>query len=266
MLINIAHRGARSLAPENTLLAAQRAWEIGADLWETDVAVTADGQLILMHDSSLMRTTNVARCFPDRKEQPVGKFTLAQVRSLDAGTWFLEQDPFGQIQAGQLNSLQQEACRNQTVPTVEEALKLTKSLNWRINLELKPLYAHPTSFAMVTEVLKLIDRIQMGLDQVIISSFYHPFLREIKNLRPGLSVQALIGDSPFAPMDWGNFEFETYNANHSLIDKDQIETAHKKGVKLNIFTVNEISEMQIYLNFGINGVFTDFPQRLKTLQ
>jgi glycerophosphoryl diester phosphodiesterase len=266
MLTNIAHRGARSLAPENTLLAAQRAWEIGADLWETDVAVTADHQLILMHDVNFLRTTNVAQCFPGREKQPVGKFTLEQIRLLDAGTWFLGKDPFGQIKAGQLTFSEQEACRKQAVPTLEDALILTKSLSWRINLELKPLYGQPTSFAMVTEVLKLIDRIQMGPDQVIISSFYHPYLREIKSLRPGLPIQALIGDTAFIPMDWGSFEFEIYNANHSLIDKAQIETAHKRGVKLNIFTVNEISDMQIYQNLGIAGLFTDFPQRLKTLQ
>ena len=99
MVTNIAHRGARSIAPENTLLAAKRAYEIGADLWETDVTVTSDDHLILMHDNLLLRTTNVSRCFPDRKDQPVHQFSLQEIRALDAGSWFLDQDPFGQIAA-----------------------------------------------------------------------------------------------------------------------------------------------------------------------
>ena len=60
----IAHRGARSLAPENTLAAARKALEVGADLWETDVSVTNDGELILFHDESLIRTTNVKKTVP----------------------------------------------------------------------------------------------------------------------------------------------------------------------------------------------------------
>lgn len=66
MAIIIAHRGARSLAPENTLAAARRAHDVGADMWETDVAVTADDHLVLMHDDAMTRTTDVAARFPDR--------------------------------------------------------------------------------------------------------------------------------------------------------------------------------------------------------
>ena len=100
MVLNIAHAGARSLAPENTLAAARKALEVGADLWETDVAVTSDGELILFHDDSLARTTNAPVRFPDRSPWTFTTFTLAEIRSLDAGSWFVETDPFGQIAAG----------------------------------------------------------------------------------------------------------------------------------------------------------------------
>ena len=66
-VLNIAHRGARSLAPENTLAAAQKALELGADMWELDVAMTADGELIVIHDSTLERTSNARDVFPDRQ-------------------------------------------------------------------------------------------------------------------------------------------------------------------------------------------------------
>ncbi len=63
---NIAHRGARSLAPENTIAAARKAFEVGASMWELDTGILADGELIIMHDDTLERTTNVANVFPER--------------------------------------------------------------------------------------------------------------------------------------------------------------------------------------------------------
>ena len=94
MVAIIAHRGARSLAPENTLVAARKAHAVGADLWETDVAVSADDQLFLMHDDAIMRTTDVAAKFPDRVPAPFSTYTLAEILSLDAGTFFERGDPF----------------------------------------------------------------------------------------------------------------------------------------------------------------------------
>ncbi len=266
MLTNIAHRGARSLAPENTLLAAQMAYDIGADLWETDVAVTTDKHLILMHDDTLLRTTNVDQCFPRQKNRRVDQFTLDQIQLLDAGSWFLEQDPFGQIAANKLSPAQLNSCRENKIPLLKDALELTKALDWRINLELKPLSGRLKTFDMVSMVLALIDQIEMSMEQVIISSFYHPWLREIRSRRPGLPIQALIGDSLSSPMNWGSFEFDTYNANHQLIDESQIRIAHQKGRKVNIYTVNTIDQMRRYNQLGIAGLFTDFPQRLKRVK
>ncbi len=265
MLINIAHRGARSLAPENTLLAAQRAYEIGADLWETDVAVTADYHLILMHDDNLRRTTDVDQRFPRQKRKGVERFTLDQIRRLDVGSWFIEQDPFGQIAANALSADQLAACRGQKVPLLKEALILTKELDWRVNLELKPLSVRLKCVDIVSKVLALIDQLEMAKDQVIISSFHHPWLREIRSRRPAFPIQALIGDVTGASMNWGNFEFDTYNADHHLIDESQIQIAHQKGKKINIFTVNTTDDMRRYDRLGIAGLFTDFPQRLKSL-
>ncbi|MCP4023323.1 MAG: glycerophosphodiester phosphodiesterase, partial [Desulfobacteraceae bacterium] len=96
----IAHRGARSIAPENTLIAAQKGYDLGATLWETDVSVTKDGHLILFHDESLVRTTDVLKKYPQRKTYLVKDFTLEEIQNLDASVDFIENDPFGQIKAG----------------------------------------------------------------------------------------------------------------------------------------------------------------------
>ena len=100
MVTIIAHGGARSVAPENTLAAARKAHALGADLWETDAAISADGQVVLMHDDAMMRTTDVAEKFPDRVPAPFSTYTLAEIRTLDAGSWFERDDPFGQVAAG----------------------------------------------------------------------------------------------------------------------------------------------------------------------
>jgi len=88
----IAHRGARSVAPENTLKAAKLAFEIGADLWETDVNVTRDGHLVLFHDETLVRCTNAVSRFPQESSYRVKDFDLKDIQLLDAGSYFVETD------------------------------------------------------------------------------------------------------------------------------------------------------------------------------
>src|SRR3712207_2785099 len=125
-VLNIAHRGARSLAPENTLAAARKALEIGAEMWELDVSVTAEGELYLMHDDTLTRTTNVEISFPDRAPWGCSDLSLAEIRCLEAGSFFLREDPFGQIAAGQVSAEEQAAMAVEPIPTLREALVFTR--------------------------------------------------------------------------------------------------------------------------------------------
>ena len=171
MAVNIAHRGARSLAPENTLPAGQKGLAVGADMWETDVTVTRDGVLILMHDDTLVRTTNAAVRFPDKKPWNVATFTLAEVQALDAGAWFLSSDPFGQISAGVVDPGLEDFA-NTPVPTLEEALVFTKENNWIVNLELKPNPPPMDQYPVVARTLQMIDSVGIDPQQVVISSFH----------------------------------------------------------------------------------------------
>ena len=86
-VLNIAHRGARSLAPENTLAAARKGLELKADLWELDVAVTSDGELVVLHDDSLERTSNARQVFPE--PQALGGVDLQPGRAAQPGFWLL---------------------------------------------------------------------------------------------------------------------------------------------------------------------------------
>lgn len=259
-VFNIAHRGARSLAPENTLAAARKALEIGADLWETDIVGTADGELILLHDESLSRTTNAQIRFPDRAPWAAPTFTLAEIRSLDAGSWFVESDPFGQVAAGAVTPGELLAYVCESVPTVREALSLTQEASWRVNLELK---RTPTAgFPIVERLLELIDELEIETDRIVISSFNHEWLRQARKRSPRLSVQALVGG---LGAELADPQFDTYNASAALVDEDQVRVLIGKGVAVNLYTVNSESDMRRYVAAGVAGLITDFPQRLRAV-
>src|SRR5437763_1427670 len=90
-VLNIGHRGARAFAPENTLEAVVKAKRLGCHMVEVDVHLTADGEVIVLHDDDLLRCSNVKEVFPGRKSYFVSDFTLAEVRKLDAGSWFVRE-------------------------------------------------------------------------------------------------------------------------------------------------------------------------------
>lgn len=266
MVLNIAHRGARSLAPENTLLAARRGLEVGADLWETDLAVTRDEQLILFHDDLLIRTTDVQHRFPDRVQDPFTTFSLTEMRTLDAGSWFVETDPHGQIAAGAVSKTEQVTCRGEKVPTLEEALVFTRDAGWKLNLELKFLPAPMADFPVVPRVLAMLDRVGLPPDRFLISSFNHVWLEEVKERSPAIEIQALIGYHTDRPLDWGDLAFETYNVRSTLVQDEDIRQRKEQGLAINLFTVNDEAEMKHFMALGVDGIITDFPQRLERLR
>jgi len=115
----MAHRGASMLAPENTMASAEQAIAVGVYGLESDVLISRDGVLFLMHDSTLARTTDVAQVFPGREREPGSAFTWAEVRQLKAGAWFVDQDPFGTIASGLVDPEQAQGYRLEPVPAFE---------------------------------------------------------------------------------------------------------------------------------------------------
>lgn len=264
-IYNIAHRGARSLAPENTMPAFIKAWQTGAHGIETDVSVTSDGQLILFHDETFMRTTNIAEIFPKRKKDPLHTFTWEEIETLDAGSWFIEDDPFATIKSGKVTSEEQQAMINVSVPLLEELLLFVQEKSLFINIEIKHLPKAITTFPIIERVLALVDSVQLTAGMFSISSFNHLYLKKVAELRPEIEVNALIGGYPLLTHNWGEFEFEVYNANANIIDSKQIEIALQHGCRVNLFTVNDTKDMVRFLKEGVEKIITDFPQLLAQL-
>ncbi len=289
----IAHRGARSIAPENSLAAARLAWETGAHRWETDVNLTQDRQLVLFHDLSLSRCTDAPARFgypvsrehneqgdpvdpgeqidpgeqrkPEgllpRKEERLINYTLAELSTLDLGSVFLSEDPFSTIAQGQIKSQDLSSFKGESIPTLEQGLILTRDLDFQINIELKDHGNEPEPFFIAGQTLEIVNRTGIPLEKVTISSFNHGWLNWVGQRAPEVEIQALVGRVDDLSLDFKDFSFATYNVNEKLITEAGIQELKGKGKKVNIFTVNDPQEFNRFINAGVDGIITDFPQR-----
>ncbi|MEW5957297.1 MAG: glycerophosphodiester phosphodiesterase family protein [Chloroflexota bacterium] len=265
-VLNIAHRGARSLAPENTLAAAQKALETGAEMWELDVAMSADGVLFLNHDDTLVRTSNVKAVFPERRPWRVADFTLAEIRQLDFGSWFNRQDPFGQIAAGQVSAADLARYAGEPAPTLAEALAFTRQHHWRVNVEIKDLSGAAGDVDVVEKAVALIEELQMD-DRVLLSSFNHRYLQRVKAANPRLNTAALVsrpGLKPAALLK--RLGAKGYHPSYvAAVWPGAIANLRARGFEVNVWTVNDERKMRRLIKAGVSGIITDFPQRLRQL-
>ncbi|NOZ72450.1 MAG: glycerophosphodiester phosphodiesterase, partial [Chloroflexi bacterium] len=208
------------------------------------------------------RTTDVKQQFPQRSPWTFSTFSLDEIERLDAGSWFVQEDPFGEIAASHVSSKDIAAMRGEHIPTLRSALQLTKDLNWRINLELKRQPAPQDHFPLVEAVLALVEEVGIPEDRVIFSSFVHDWLRQSQSLCPRIEVQALVGYHEDVPLDWSHLDFATYNARYTLITPDEVRALEGQGIHINLFTVNDPEDWRRFTEAGVSGIITDFPQQL----
>jgi len=261
-ILNIAHAGASSLAPQNTIAAGQKALEAGADVWGIDVRSTRDGVLVLMHDETLERTTDVEEVFPERAPWRVADFTLEEIRRLDAGSWFATEDPFGQIEAGSLSTAALHAYVGEPIPTLHEALEFVTAHEWRVDVELKP----PDEKGREAVARRLVDLIRETetATRVLVSSFDHDLLREVKRLDPTIPVGALVVFAPLNPVQYlEELQVEVYLPSVVGFTPELLEQLEERGIKVFVWTYNTREQLKHALGLpGVDGIYTDFPQRL----
>ncbi|OHE64543.1 MAG: hypothetical protein A2Z99_03490 [Treponema sp. GWB1_62_6] len=257
----IAHRGYRAIAPENTLLAAQKGFEAGAEWWELDTAETKDGELVVIHDDNLVRTTDAKKTFPGRSPWIVYDFTLEELRKLDAGSWFAAADPFRQIAAGVVRRT--DVFHALKVPTLRECLVLTRDLGMKVNVEIKSAAGHACDASIVEKTVALIRELDMRED-VLISSFNHPYLARVKAADAGIRTGILIDDPLADPVeklkDLGAFSL---NPNVAKLDEATVRRVREAGFEVYPWTVNDESDMRRLLEWGVSGLITDFVDRAR---
>lgn len=224
---NCAHRGASGHAPENTLVALERACELGADMAEVDVQQTADGRLVLFHDATLGRTTNGAGPFSGR--------TLAELRTLDAGAWF--GPTFG----------------GERIPTLDEAMALVRG-RLALNLELK--ISGPT-FDLLDHVCAAITAADFA-EHCVVTSFAHELIDELSARAPGFAVGRIIDRRAGLCEAWRT-RCDVLSLEKSLPAPAVIEYAAAAGKAIHAWTVNDPLEMGDLADLGVGGIITNYP-------
>jgi glycerophosphoryl diester phosphodiesterase len=251
------------VAPQNTLAAGRCALKLGADVWGVDVRLTQDGAFVLMHDETLDRTTDVEGRFPARAPWRVGQFTLDEIRGLDAGSWFIDEDPFGQIDAGYVSAADLEGYAGEPVPTLREALEFVAREGWLMDIEVKS-EANTDPEEVARRLLAVISDTGTA-NQVMISSFNHDILRALKRLDPAIPTGALV---IFAPLDdplayLNQLGADLYLPSVVGYNENLLDDLRDAEIRVHVWTYNDEDQLERLASTpGIAGIYTDFPQRL----
>lgn len=234
----IAHRGASQLAPENTLAAMTRAAELGVYGVETDIAISRDGTLFLMHDSTLARTTNVAQVFPDRVKDPADTFTWDELTQLNAGEWFITQDPYHTVASGRVSADNAILYKSEPVPTFADMLKIVKEADLHFIFDLRiPPPDHPYVSRTLDLCLGEIKAAGVASRTWVLAA-----PDEIS------AIRAVLPDATLARgLDYGQHvsPTELKNAGYRLVNSEfglsnaAIQSYRKAGLWVNLWTVDE---------------------------
>jgi len=254
----IAHRGARSIRPENTMSAFRTAIK-RSDFIELDVGFTKDGVAVIIHDRTLERTSNV-KDFPEfKKPYKVVDYTYKQLLKLDFGSWFLRDDPFDTIKNGTVSKEELEALKIQRIPTLKEVLKFLKKNNFPVNIEIKDASRTPFETTAVKTIVEIIEECVM-VNLVLLSSFKSKYLKEAHKLNKNIDTAVLQekNHSKNLVKNLKRLHVRSYNPALGITDNDLIKNLSNAGIFVNIFTVNDRKEMKKLFNQGAKSVFTDF--------
>lgn len=259
-----AHRGARSIAPENTLLAMKKAKASRAHCWETDVQLSRDGELIVFHDETLERTTDIQNNDIFREDQAleVGRYTADELRALNSGSWFFRDDPFSTISTGEVAWEEREEICSQKIPLLREILEYTKEHSFPVNIEIKDL---KTSAEDITIVDKIIDMLREThtMELVLLSSFRHEYLQRARELSDDVAIGVLTdGQHPPNLIEYlRSLSAEAYHPEQGLCDLRLLNGLQHAGIRVNLWTVNDTLRAKEMFDAGA-GVITDWPQRM----
>jgi len=228
----IAHRGASAVAPENTLIAYKKAIEMGADYAELDVRQTKDRAIVLMHDKTVHRTTGVKGFVWD--------LTLAELKKLDAGSWFGEE------------------FTGEPIPTLEEVIRLVKGL-MKLNIEVKISENEPGIAQKVVDIVRSEDFSR----DCIITSFDIETVKTFNRIAPDLETGLIFEKEYHSDVFEGTWD--VLSSNFELVDAGLVQLAKESGKKIYVWTVNEREEMLRLIGLGVDGIITDKPDLLRSV-
>ena len=246
-----AHRGGGGLYPENTLEAFEYSAKTGADVLELDIHGTADGALVILHDGSVNRTTDGIG--------KVSEMTLEAVKKLDAGYRFSTDN-------GQTYPFRGKRI---AVPTLEEIFDALP--NQTFNIE--PKQATPSIIKPLCDLI----RARKMTEKVIVGSFRQGVINEFRAECPEIATSASpsevtefltlsktgLSESYSPPMQ--ALQIPENLGALSVVTKEFVENAHRKNLKVHVWTINKTADMQRLIDVGADGIMTDYPDRLLKL-
>ncbi|WP_019038278.1 glycerophosphodiester phosphodiesterase [Psychroflexus tropicus] len=263
------HRGARGLAPENTLKAFQKALELGVNTLELDLAVTKDQQLIVSHEPWM----NADICLTpggedikkaEEKSYNIYTMTYEEVRAYDCGSKYNPAFPEQDLEPSYK-------------PLLKDVLHMADSLNKnhgkkiKYNIELKSLpegddLYHPIPAKFVKLVMDVLQK-ETDLDRVNLQSFDFRILKELHSSYPDVKLAALVYNSDFdTAMAELGFVPEIYSPYYPIVDQGLVSEAQAKGMKVIPWTINTVDQMKMLLKLGVDGLITDYPDRALKLR
>lgn len=263
------HRGARGLAPENTLQAFQKALELGVNTLELDLAVTKDKQIIVSHEPWM----NADICLDadgndiekaNEKSFNIYQMTYEEVKTYDCGSKYNPAFPEQKLESAYKPLLRE-------VLQMADSLRKNHGKEIAYNIELKSLpegddLFHPKPVEFVKMVMDQLQQ-ETDINRVNLQSFDFRVLKELHKAYPNVKLAALVYNTDFdtALNDLG-FEPEIYSPYFPLVNKKLVAEAHEKGIQVIPWTVNELEQMKTLLKYGVDGLITDYPDRALKLK
>jgi glycerophosphoryl diester phosphodiesterase len=245
-VLTVAHRGARYVAPENTLVALKAAIDRGVDFVEVDVQRSKDGRLVLIHDNDLARTTNIEKVFPKRRSWAVGDVTYSDMKKLDAGSWKAERYAGARI------------------PSLKQALRLVQRTGTGIMIELKSPKLYPGIEQEVSVALRQVDGYlgrAIRTDRLVVQSFDFDAARAFKEIEPRVELALLGTPDPAQLPDLSRWADEI-SSRHKTVDADYVAAVHALGMDSSVWTVDTEENMNANLDKGVDAVVTNRPNIL----
>lgn len=225
-MLKIGHRGARGYEPENTLISFKKAVELGVDQIELDIHLSTDGVVMVIHDETLDRTTN--------------------------GTGLVRDFTCLQLQAFQVD-------KKQFIPTLEEVLNAIDK-KCSVNIEIK---SNDLAIQLVAIIERYVAEKKWTYEHFLVSSFEWTNLEQIRKLNPNIPIAVLTEkDITLALAFAKKIKAQAINPAFHLLTNENVGTIQEAGFKVYPWTVNEIVDINRMKEYKVNGIISDFPDRL----
>lgn len=249
----VSHRGASAYAPENTLASIDKAAAMGFGWVENDVQRTKDGELVVLHDASLARTTDVKKVYPHRAPWKVKDFTAAEIARLDAGSWF------GPRYAGT------------RVPTLKQYMNRVSHNHQKLVLEIKNPELYP---GIERQTLKVLSN-EGWLDpdhlrnRLVVQSFSERSVRTVHELRPGITTAFLGKPSVTRLHEYARFA-DLINPDHASLSAGYVSAVHSlvgphsRPMEVFTWTIDDANTARRLAGYGVDGVITNKPDVIRS--